>query len=69
MNYKYKDFTIYTCKVLKNYGEISIYIHEPHMEVKEISIQLSLPFPKAEKSNHEHLPWKTEVFHMIIMAM
>ncbi len=67
MNNKYKDFTIYTCKVLRNYGEISIYIHEPHMEVKEISIQLSLPF--SEKSNHEHLPWKTKVFHMIIMAM
>jgi hypothetical protein len=39
------------------------------MEVKEISIKLSLPFPKAKKSSHEHLSWKTEVFHMIIMAM
>jgi hypothetical protein len=47
----------------------SPYIHELHVEIKEISTQLSLPFLKAKKSNHEHLSWKTKVFHMIIMAM
>jgi hypothetical protein len=47
----------------------SPYIHELHMEVKEILIKLSLPLPKAKKSNHKHLSWKIEVFHMIIMAM
>jgi hypothetical protein len=35
------------------------YMHELHMEIKKILIQLSLLLFKAKKSNREHLSWKT----------
>jgi hypothetical protein len=64
----YRNFTIHTCKMLWIMVKFP-YIHELHMDIKNISIQLTLLLPKAKKSNHEHLSWKIEVFHMVIMAM